>query len=178
MSVDAIGDPWSAADVERAVGDADWVQVGAVLRSDFDAAALAVLAADSRRVLLDAHGLVRVPALGPLRQDDDFDRALLAAISVLKLNEDEAEIIAGGDVERLSSLGVPEVLLTLGSQGTTVITASGAEHVPATPSGRAFDPTGAGDTFSAGYLAARAAGAEPVEAARSAGALVTRLLAA
>ena len=38
------------------------------------------------------------------------------------------------------------------------------------------DPTGAGDSFSLAYLAARAAGAEPVEAARHASAFVSDLL--
>ena len=178
MTVDAIGDPWTFEDVARSIGDAEWVQIGAVLRSDFDARALRAAAGDGRRVLLDAHGLVRVAALGPLQQDGNFDRAVLEAVSVLKLNEDEADIIVGDDLERLGALGVPEVLLTLGSKGTLVITPAGSEHVPATPAERPFDPTGAGDTFSAGYLVARADGAAPVEAARSAGALVTQLLAA
>jgi 2-dehydro-3-deoxygluconokinase len=39
------------------------------------------------------------------------------------------------------------------------------------------DPTGAGDTFSAGYLVARAAGADPLDAAREATDTVAAFLA-
>jgi sugar/nucleoside kinase (ribokinase family) len=40
--------------------------------------------------------------------------------------------------------------------------------VPAVEADGPIDPTGAGDTFAATYLSGRAAGAEPVEAARMA----------
>jgi sugar/nucleoside kinase (ribokinase family) len=48
MHVDEIGDPWTVEDatgwVAEAIGEAEWVQIGALLRTDFPAAALAVLA--------------------------------------------------------------------------------------------------------------------------------------
>ena len=71
---------------------------------------------------------------------------------------------------------MPEVLLTLGSQGAWVITPEAAEHVPAVPVDGEVDPTGAGDTYSVTYLVQRVAGAEPVEAARVAARTVSEHL--
>jgi sugar/nucleoside kinase (ribokinase family) len=51
------------------------------------------------------------------------------------------------------------------------------EHVPSVPVEGDVDPTGAGDTYSVTYLVRRAAGAEPVEAARGAAETVSALLA-
>src|SRR5262249_36311051 len=63
-----------------------------------------------RRVLLDAHGLVRARRVGPLELDAGFDRTLLRYVSILKLSEEEAHAILGGaDLEELRELGVPEV---------------------------------------------------------------------
>jgi 2-dehydro-3-deoxygluconokinase len=70
---------------------------------------------------------------------------------------------------------VPEVVVTLGSRGSIVFADGLAEHVPARPV--AGDPTGAGDSFAAVYLAARAGGAPPVAAARRATSVVADLLA-
>jgi len=180
MEVDAIGDPWTPGDITgwaaRALAGAGWVHVGALLRSDFAAVTLRAAAAGGRKLLVDAQGLLRCAETGPLRRDADIDPSLLASVHVLKLSEDEAQLLAGGlDPASLRALGVPEVVLTLGSEGSVVVTADGEERVPAdhVPG---VDPTGAGDMYAVGYLAARAGGAPPGEAARKAGALVTALL--
>lgn len=181
MTVDAVGDPWTAGDVTGwaapALAGATWVHVGALLRSDFGAGALQALAREARRLLVDAQGLVRLAQTGPLRRDGGVAPETLAAVHVLKLSEDEAQLLAGSvEVAALRALGVPEIVLTLGSAGSVVVTAGGCERVVAEPV-EVSDPTGAGDTYAVGYLAARAAGADPVEAARSASALVTATLA-
>ena len=181
MTVEAVGDPWTPEDVTgwaaSALDGAGWVHVGALLRSDFPADTLRAVATGGRRLLVDAQGLVRRAAVGPLESAGDVDAAVLAAVRVLKLNEDEARLLAGGaEVGALRSLGVPEVVLTLGSAGSLVVTADAAERVPAEPVVVA-DPTGAGDTYAIGYLAARAGGAAPVQAARQASALVAGVLA-
>ena len=61
--------------------------------------------------------------------------------------------------------------------GALVVTADLAEEVPALPVA-GVDPTGAGDAFWVAYLAARADGRGPIEAARGASAFVAGLLAA
>ena len=181
MHVDAIGDPWTVEDatswVAEAIGDAEWVQIGALLRTDFSASTLAALAGDGRRLLVDAQGLVRLARVGPLERDADVDPAMFPSLTVLKMNEDEAHILAGGiEPELLRALGVPEIVLTLGSAGALLVTESHAERIARVPVEGVVDPTGAGDSFSAAYISARARGAAPVEAARAANALAAEII--
>lgn len=179
MHVAELGEPWSPEDaggwVGAAIGDARWVQVAPLLRSDFPAETLAVLAR-GRRLLLDGQGLVRVPQTGPLRLDDAYDREVLRHLTVLKLAEEEARaILPDFGAASLAALGVPEVLLTFGSRGSQVFADGRLEDVPARPV--EADATGAGDAFLAAYGAGRAAGLEPVPSARRAASLVETMLA-
>lgn len=175
MRQEAVGDPWTPEQALGAVGDAPWVDVCALTRSDFPPETLAALAG-GRRILVDLQGLVRTPALGPLTTNEHVGD-VLRLIDILKLNDEEAETLVGSaDPDRLRSLGVPELLLTLGSRGAWVVTPGLAEHIPAVPAEGPVDPTGAGDTYSAAYLAQRAVGAEPVEAARLAATAVATFL--
>jgi sugar/nucleoside kinase (ribokinase family) len=181
MHVDDIGDPWTVADatswVAAALGETEWVQVGALLRTDFPALTLEALAGDRRRLLVDAQGLVRVARVGPLARDACVDPSSFQSLAVLKLNEGEARILAGGvEPEHLRALGVPEIVLTLGSAGALLVTDSHAERIARVPVEGIVDPTGAGDSFSAAYISARARGAAPVEAARAANALAAELI--
>jgi sugar/nucleoside kinase (ribokinase family) len=95
---------------------------------------------------------------------------VLRHVTVLKLAEEEAEAI--GD---LDALGVAEIVVTAGTNGSRVITRDGDVHVPARFV--AADPTGAGDAFAIGYLGSRADGHSPLSAARRATALVAALMA-
>jgi sugar/nucleoside kinase (ribokinase family) len=177
MWQDAVGDPWTPEQAVAAVADATWVNVCALTRTDFPPDTLAALAAGSRMLLVDLQGLVRTPTVGPLHTDERIGE-VLDHVEVLKLNDEEATTLVGSaEPERLRSLGVPEVLLTLGSQGAWVVTASLVEHIPAIPIDEPVDPTGAGDSYSVTYLVQRARGAEPVEAARVAAETVSTLLA-
>jgi len=174
MSIGAVGEPWSAAEAVRAVGRAEWVQVAPLMRSDFPVETLAALGR-GRRLLLDAQGLVRVPQTGPLQFDTRFDPAVLDAVSMLKIAEEEA-IALTGSIDDIVSLGVPEVIVTLGTRGCILYARGRVERVPARPLDGVKDPTGAGDGFGAAYLAARAEGHAPASAARRATALVGGLL--
>ncbi len=171
MVVEAIGDPWRIDEPQSSLlRRIDWLHVAPLLRSDFDAAALERLGT-GRRLLLDAQGLVRVPRLGPLMLDSDFDPELLRHVSILKVSEEEARVL-----EPLPELGVPEILLTRAAEGSVVIVHGQAQEIPALPVGDGVDPTGAGDAFGVSYLAARADGHAPASAARRATALVAALL--
>jgi sugar/nucleoside kinase (ribokinase family) len=177
MWQDAVGDPWTPEHAVGAAGDAPWVDVCALARTDFPPETLAALAGEGRQLLVDAQGLVRTARIGPLSTDGDVGD-VLHHFEVLKLNDEEAVTLVGSaDPEGLRALGVPEVLLTLGSQGSWVITPELAEHVQAVEVGGPVDPTGAGDTYSVIYLVQRAEGAEPVEAARVAAETVSAILA-
>ncbi len=178
MEVAALGDPWTPDDVHGwaapALEKAEWVHVAPLARSDFSAETLAALA-HGRRLLLDAQGLVRAPTTGPLVLDAAYDPAVLEHLTVLKLAEEEARVVLDDFSEAsVRRLGVPEVLLTLGSRGSIVFADGKVERVPA----RAVDvdPTGAGDGFSAAYIDARARGYSPVGAARRATATVGAIL--
>jgi sugar/nucleoside kinase (ribokinase family) len=176
MVVDAVGDPWTAADV-RGLGDARFVHVGGLAASDFPADTLAELAR-GRRVSFDGQGLVRPAETGPLELRTATDLGLLRHVSILKLAEEEARVLVGEPDElALGSLGVPEVVVTFGSQGSLVFADGRLQRVPTQAVGGPVDPTGAGDAFAAAYLVARSSGHAPAAAARRATALVTGLLA-
>jgi sugar/nucleoside kinase (ribokinase family) len=176
-TVTSIGDPWTPADAAQLDPAVEWVHVAPLLRSDFPPETLAELASGGRRLSLDAQGLVREPRTGPLEQNADFDPAMLASVSVLKLSEDEARIVAGGsfDESTARSLDVAEMVVTLGSDGEDVWVDGSVTHVPTTPV-LDVETTGAGDAFMVGYAAARIDGASPVDSARSASALVAAML--
>ncbi|CAL9523842.1 Ribokinase [Nocardiopsis dassonvillei] len=99
---------------------------------------------------------------------------LLESVDVLVPNEHEAAAITGrtDPREALAALleRVPEVLLTLGGEGS-LYGARGAEpvHVPALKVD-AVDTTAAGDTFCGSFAVARAEGADPAGAMRFAAA--------
>ncbi len=177
MWQDAVGDPWTPEQAVVAAADATWVDVCALTRTDFPPETLSALAGDGRQLLVDLQGLVRTATIGPLQTDADIGD-VLHHIEVLKLNDEEAETLVGNaKPESVRELGVPEVILTLGSRGAWVVTSEFMEHVPAVRVDGSVDPTGAGDTYSVTYLVQRAEGAEPIEAARAAAAAVSAFLA-
>lgn len=174
MLVEELGPSWTVDDL-RGLERVEWVQVGALARSDFPATTLASLARRRRKVALDGQGLTRPERPGPLVLDADYDPEVLRHVSVLKLAEEEAVTIVGEtDEDALRSLGVPEVVVTLGSRGSLVFAEGTLVPVPARPVDG--DPTGAGDSFLAAYLVSRSAGYAPVASARRATAVVAGLL--
>jgi sugar/nucleoside kinase (ribokinase family) len=180
MSIEELGEPWSAEEargwVAQALAGSTWLHVAPLARSDFPPETLAELGR-GRRLSLDGQGLVRVACTGPVRLDANFDRDALRHVFVLKLAEVEArELVSLTNSASIAALGVPEVVVTLGSGGSLVFARGRLEHVPARPVTRVVDPTGAGDAFAIGYLAARASGQPPAAAARQATGLTAALL--
>ena len=177
MGVTGVGATWQPADAAALAPDVRWVHVAPLLRSDFPAATLAALAA-GRQLSLDGQGLVRKAQLGPLVTDADFDRGVLASVTTLKLSEEEARIVAGGSFDRASAaaLGIPEVLLTLGSHGAVLFTAAGDTFVPAAWPVLGVQTTGAGDAFMVAFATSRAAGLDAVAAATRASRAVAEML--
>ena len=181
MNVDAVGDGWMPADVEGwasgALAGAEWVHVAGLLRSHFPTRTVEALGRDGRRLLLDAQGSLRRATTGPLVEDAEVDRDAFACLAVLKLNEDEGRVLAGGlATDALRALGVAEILLTLGSRGARVIAGDVVADIPPSPPRGTVDPTGAGDAFSVVYLDGRARGLDPVAAAGRASETVAELI--
>jgi sugar/nucleoside kinase (ribokinase family) len=170
MRIEALGDTWTPDDLPALADDVRWVHVAPLARSDFPAETIAALAR-RRRICFDGQGLVRVPKLGELELDGNYDPELLRHIAVLKLSEEEAEGL--GDP---AELPVPEVLVTHGLRGSTIYAAGQRRRIPAWALD--VEPTGAGDAFSISYVASRAAGFAPAAAARRATAVVADVLAA
>lgn len=178
MSVGAIGPVWDEAAVAAADPDTTWVHLAPLLRTDFPPETMAVLAARGHRVVYDGQGLVRANRTGPLQLDRDFSPELLHHITVLKLAEDEAVIVADGefDLAAAERLGVPEILVTFGSEGCDIYADGIVTRVPAAWRVDGVQATGAGDMFTACYTANRAAGASTRDAVERASELVAREL--
>lgn len=180
MRVEAVGDAWTPDEVGGWIADAldgaTWVHVAPLARTDFPAETLAALAGGGRLLSYDGQGLVRPGREGELRPDGDYDPGLLRHLQVLKLAEEEAAVVLERiDEDAVASLGVPEVLVTLGPRGSLVFAGGPPERVQAIAVDA--DPTGAGDMFMAAYVAARDGGIAPVDAARHASRTVEQLLA-
>jgi sugar/nucleoside kinase (ribokinase family) len=181
MEIDQLGEPWTEEDARgwlaKALADADWVHAGALTRGDFPAEALAVLAR-GKILSLDGQGLVRRASVGELALDADYDPEVLRHVDVLKLALAELDALGLELVDTsLASLGVREVVVTLGGGGAVVYADGLAEHVPTFPL-EGIDPTGAGDSWITAYLVYRRRRHSPVSAARlangSTGALLGR----
>lgn len=178
MSVDAIGPVWTAADIDTDDPRTTWIHLAPLMRTDFPASTLAHLAARGHRIAYDGQGLVRADRLGPLTLDRNFSADLLGHLDVLKLAEDEAVIVADGDFDAAAAerLGVPEIVVTYGSEGCDIYKDGTVVRVPAAWRVLGVQTTGAGDMFTSCYVANRADGADPRRAAELASELVAREL--
>src|SRR5262245_25932135 len=179
MEIEELGEPWTPEDMSGWLDDVllpvDWVHAGALTRADFPPETLALL--KRNRVLsFEGQGLVRPAAMGEVRVNGDYDPETLRHVDILKLSEHEADALGLSlDDRSLASLGVPEIVVTLGSRGSVVFADGLADLVPARPI-EARDPTGSGDTFMAAYLTYRRQRHSPRSAARLAGEVVRALL--
>ena len=124
---------------------------------------------ESRTTIRDF--LRRVPAAAwkifdiNLRQDyysADLIRESLALCNVLKINDEEVAVVASqfgiaGDLREvcqglLRRHGLQILILTCGTRGSRIFTAEGESFVP-TPRIEVADTVGAGDSFTAGFIA-------------------------
>jgi 2-dehydro-3-deoxygluconokinase len=109
------------------------------------------------------------------------DAALAAASHVLVTFDDEAQLHGDASpavtLRRVLASGAQEAVVKLGAEGCVVrATASEALAIPAEVV-TALDTTAAGDSFNAGYLAARWSGATAEAAARAGTRLAARVVA-
>lgn len=116
-----------------------------VLQGNLSAESTAAALRQARQVGMQA-------ALNPSPLRPYFDD-LWPLVDIVVLNESEA--VALGGTEALLAAGVPQVVLTLGSQGARLVTAGHNLLVPAQPCA-VVDTTGAGDCFMAAALASAA----------------------
>jgi sugar/nucleoside kinase (ribokinase family) len=112
-------------------------------------------------VAIDAHG-------------DDFLQLLQnGAVDILFGNEDEALRLTGAatvdDAAKQVQGWCPLAALTLGPEGSLVVTPDRYHRVPAAPVERVVDTTGAGDLYAAGFLYGLTHGADPADCGRLGG---------
>jgi 1D-myo-inositol 3-kinase len=109
---------------------------------------LLCLRALSRLLIADAQGFVRTwDAAGTVLHSPPAPDLLaaLTRVDYLKVGRDESAVLDLSQLRRSCT-----ILLTDGSRGCTILTATSERHVPAFPA-REVDPTGAGDCFLAGF---------------------------
>src|SRR5690606_40658170 len=105
----------------------------------------------------------------------DKQTAQKAMLSILEstdsalLTLDDEHLLWGDDsvagcVERYKHTGINELVLKRGADETIIISNQQELRVSVTPVDNIVDTTGAGDTFNAGYLAARLNGASEIDA--------------
>jgi len=176
----------SVADAFRP-GDLEGVRADAILMDPLTthegfAAFMEAASAAAPRVALDVQGFVRKFLMPPVSE------ALVAGAmaglehaAIVKADAAEAAAITGESgaaaARALAALGVREVLVTRGGEGSLVFAQGRAHDIPAFAPKHLVDPTGAGDSYLAGYLAARLAGEGPREAGRFGAAVATLKLA-
>jgi ribokinase len=117
---------------------------------------------------------VRIVALDPheeyIEGHEDELLALLAAVDVFLPSRRETELLYGRDdpeaaVAAFAAAGADVVAIKLGAEGSLVsVPGEPPRHVPAVPV-PAIDPTGCGDAFCGGFLAAYRRGADALTAA-------------
>ncbi len=108
-------------------------------------------------------------------------RAMAGFVSVvLPTFADEAALFGDASpavtAARWHDWGVEQVIVKLGAQGCLVSSADGAESIPGVKVDRVIDTTGAGDAFNAGWIAARSAGQDLMQAAHSANRLAALVI--
>jgi sugar/nucleoside kinase (ribokinase family) len=150
-----------------------------LLRPPTRAAARAAAAAAGRSVLPAVVDAASWPLLGGGAGEPVLAAAALAG--TLLANQEEAAALAGrGDPAaagaRLAAR-VGTVVVKCGAAGVVVCPGDGPPRPVPAPAAEVVDVTGAGDAFAAGYLLARAAGADPVEAAAAGARLAARAVA-
>lgn len=162
--------------------EADIFHLGTLLADDFPPEVLEYLATKGR-VSIDAQGYLREVRGDKVFAVDwpDKERAL-RHVDILKANEMEMEVLTGYKEPTeaalcLASMGVREVVLTLGDHGS-LIYADGVFHeIPAYRAVDVVDATGCGDTYMAGYLYKRSKGCGIHESGCFAAAMCTLKLA-
>lgn len=137
--------------------DARIFHLGPLLSDDIPVDLVKALAAKGM-VSLDVQGYLRYVENQKVRYRDwEVKEEVLAHVSILKANEFEMEVIAGtSDVhdgaKYLAGLGVKEVIITLGSNGSIIYKNGAFYEIPAFTPDEVVDATGCGDTYMAGYL--------------------------
>ncbi len=149
---------------------ADVYHLGPLVSGDIDTS-LFVNLSTCGMVVLDVQGLLRprksgqvIPEMSPIIYD------LVKYSHVLKTDLEEARLLTGRNTTQevlaeLKGWGPREVLVTNGSNGSSISSPEGMLEIPAYGADPIVDPTGCCDTYLSGYIAARLKGLSPYQSA-------------
>ncbi len=154
--------------------------LGPLTDGDMSVGFLKAVSRQRGRVFLDVQGFLRKIDHGQVHLVDWRDkREGLVHVDILKANLPEARILSGEDdpesaARAIADLGPAEVVVTLGGEGSLLLASGRVYRVPAFRPRTIVDPTGCGDSYSAGYIFYRLQ-SDDAEAAGRFGAAVATL---
>ena len=152
--------------------------LGSLLADDFSLDVIQYLSKRGR-ISMDVQGYLREVRGEQVYAIDWTEKEeALKHVHILKANEHETEVLTHCSdpykaARKLAALGVKEVLLTLGSNGSLIYAEGEFYKIPAYRATEIVDATGCGDTYMAGYLYMRNKGASYEEAGCFAAAMCT-----
>ena len=152
--------------------------LGTLLADDFAPEVVECLATKGD-VSIDVQGYLREVDGEQVRAVEWKDKLrLLKHTAILKVNEWECQTLSGLSnpreaAQQIHDWGVREVIVTLGGGGSMIYADGRFYETPAYPPKKLVDATGCGDTYSAGYLYARAKGMDYAESGQFAAAMCT-----
>ncbi len=136
----------------------DFIILGPLYHDNLSASTVMSLAEIGPKIVLASQGLVRYlnDDRIVLRHPENVLR-LLRNIDLLFVNEIEAKFITGADseekaIEILRRKGTTDVIITLGKRGSIISVGDEVIRIPSYPPERLIDPTGAGDSYLAGFI--------------------------
>jgi len=152
--------------------------LGTLLADDFAPEIVEYLAGKSD-VSIDVQGYLREVDGEQVKAVEWTDKLrLLRHTAILKVNEWECQTLTRiadphEAAQQIHDWGVREVIVTLGGGGSMILAEGRFYETPAYPPKKLVDATGCGDTYSAGYLYARARGMDFAESGQFAAAMCT-----
>ncbi len=158
LTVLGVADPITTS--VNGFGDVDFVLFGPILGEIDIALAQQVKSEVSAPILLDPQGLLRGIKDGEIYHEmNDTFRAIAAISTVVKANELEARVVTGidprvdpeGAVRALHAFGCKIAIVTLAEAGSIIFDGKNIFEIPPYAV-NAIDPTGAGDTYAAGFM--------------------------
>lgn len=152
--------------------------LGTLLADDFVPEIVEYLASKGD-VSIDVQGYLREVDGEQVKAVEWADKLrLLKHTAILKVNEWECLTLTGiadprEAAQQIHEWGVREVIVTLGGGGSMILAEGKFYDTPAYAPSKLVDATGCGDTYSAGYLYARAKGMGYAESSQFAAAMCT-----